>query len=185
MKKILLVLMALILMGSAAYAANRKRIIDPESLPKPAIELIQKPWPSCVLDQAYIDGKEYEVLLSDGTIIEFDSKGIWKEMKCTDGLPVTLVPGYITRYIVDVTPSSSSSTVRRCVAATKSSSPMAWKSSSTSKAASPTSTTEPNPISQHHKRMSPRHPLFLWDFYKSPRRGELINNTAHAEVAVP
>ena len=100
MKKILLVLMALILMGSAAYAANRKRIIDPESLPKPAIELIQKPWPSCVLDQAYIDGKEYEVLLSDGTIIEFDSKGIWKEMKCTDGLPVTLVPGYITRYIV-------------------------------------------------------------------------------------
>ena len=92
--------MALILMGSAAYAANRKRIIDPESLPKPAIELIQKHWPSCVIDQAYIDGKEYEVLLSDGTIIEFDSKGIWKEMKCTDGLPVTLVPGYITRYIV-------------------------------------------------------------------------------------
>jgi hypothetical protein len=100
MKKILLVLMALILMGSAAYAANRKRTIDPESLPKPAIELIQKHWPSCVIDQAYIDGKEYEVLLSDGTIIEFDSKGIWKEMKCTDGLPVTLVPGYITRYIV-------------------------------------------------------------------------------------
>ncbi len=92
--------MALILMGSAAYAANRKRTIDPESLPKPAIELIQKHWPSCVIDQAYIDGKEYEVLLSDGTIIEFDSKGIWKEMKCTDGLPVTLVPGYITRYIV-------------------------------------------------------------------------------------
>lgn len=92
--------MALILMGSAAYAANRKRTIDPESLPKPAIELIQKHWPSCVIDQAYIDGKEYEVLLSDGTIIEFDSKGIWKEMKCTDGLTVTLVPGYITRYIV-------------------------------------------------------------------------------------
>ena len=44
---------------------------------------------------------EYEVLLTDGTLIEFNSKGEWKEMKCTDGLPVTLVPVYITRYVVN------------------------------------------------------------------------------------
>lgn len=101
MKKFVLALLTVVLIGSSAFADSRKKVIDPERLPKPATELIQKHWPSCIIDQAFIDGKEYEVLLSDGTIIEFNSKGIWKEMKCTDGLPVTLVPGYITRYIVN------------------------------------------------------------------------------------
>ena len=100
MKKILLTLLTLVLLAGTANAAGPKKVIDPDNLPKPAIELIQKHWPSCAIDFAYINGKEYEALLTDGTIIQFDSKGIWKEMKCTDGLPVTLVPGYITRYIV-------------------------------------------------------------------------------------
>ena len=101
MKKFVLTLLTLVLVCGSVFAGSRKRTIDPESLPKPAIELIQKHWPSCVIDQAFIDGKEYEVLLSDGTMIEFNAKGVWKEMKCTDGLPVTLVPGYITRYVAE------------------------------------------------------------------------------------
>ncbi len=101
MKKFILTLLTLLLVGGSVMADGRKRAIDPENLPKPAIELIQKHWPSCVIDYAFIDGKEYEVLLSDGTMIEFNSKGVWKEMKCTDGLPVTLVPGNITRYVVN------------------------------------------------------------------------------------
>ena len=121
MKKILFTLLTLMLLVSSVNAQNRKRVIDPDNLPKPAVQLIQQHWPSCAIDFAYINGKEYEALLTDGTIIQFDSKGIWKEyealltdgtiiqfdskgiwkeMKCTDGLPVTLVPGYITRYIV-------------------------------------------------------------------------------------
>ncbi len=101
MKKFILTLLTLLLVGGSVMADGRKRTIDPENLPKPATELIQKHWPSCVIDYAFIDGKEYEVLLSDGTMIEFNSKGVWKEMKCTDGLPVTLVPGNITRYVVN------------------------------------------------------------------------------------
>ena len=101
MKKILFTLLTIMLLASSVNAQNRKRVIDPDNLPTPSIELIQKHWPSCAIDFAYINGKEYEALLTDGTIIQFDSKGIWKEMKCTDGLPVTLVPGYITRYIVE------------------------------------------------------------------------------------
>ena len=101
MKKFILTLLTLLLVGGSVMADGRKRTIDPENLPKPAIELIQKHWPSCVIDYAFIDGKEYKVLLSDGTMIEFNSKGVWKEMKCTDGLPVTLVPGNITRYVVN------------------------------------------------------------------------------------
>lgn len=101
MKKFILALLTLVLVGTSATACGRKRVIDPAELPKAATELVQKHWPSCVIDFAYIDGREYEVLLSDGTIIEFDSKGVWKEMKCTDGLPVTLVPMNITRYVTN------------------------------------------------------------------------------------
>ena len=100
MKKFILTLLTLVMIAGTANAQGRKKVIDPDNLPKASIELIQKHWPSCAIDFAYINGKEYEALLTDGTIIQFDSKGIWKEMKCTDGLPVTLVPGYITRYIV-------------------------------------------------------------------------------------
>ncbi len=101
MKKIIFTLLTLVLLVGSASTQARKRVINPDKLPQPAIELIQKHWPSCAIDFAYIDGLEYEVLLSDGTLIEFNIKGIWKEMKCTDGLPVTLVPGYITRYVVE------------------------------------------------------------------------------------
>ncbi len=101
MKKILATLLALLMLTGSVNATTRKRNIDPDNLPKVSIELIQKHWPSCAIENAYIDGKEYEALLTDGTVIEFDAKGVWKEMKCTDGLPVTLVPVFITRYVVD------------------------------------------------------------------------------------
>ena len=101
MKKFILTLLAILLVGTSLSACGRKRVIDPAELPTAATTLVQKHWPSCVIDLAYIDGLEYEVLLSDGTIIEFNRKGEWKEMKCTEGLPVTLVPVYITRYIVN------------------------------------------------------------------------------------
>jgi len=101
MKKILATLLALLMLTASANAANRKRTIDPADLPKQAIELIQRHWPSCEIEQAFVSAKEYEALLTDGTQIQFDLKGVWKEMKCTDGLPVTLVPVFITRYVVD------------------------------------------------------------------------------------
>lgn len=101
MKKFILTLLAILLVGTSLSACGRKRVIDPAELPTAATTLVQKHWPSCVIDLAYIDGLEYEVLLSDGTIIEFNRKGEWKEMKCTDGLPVTLVPANITRYVTN------------------------------------------------------------------------------------
>ncbi len=102
MKKILLTLLAAVLIMGAASAQGRKKNIDPSQLPAAATQLIQKHWPSCDISSAYIDGrKEYEVLLTDGCLIEFDLKGNWKEMKCTDGLPVTIVPVFITRYVVN------------------------------------------------------------------------------------
>ena len=101
MKKILVTFFVMLMLAASANAAGRKKAIDPMSLPVPAQQLVQQHWPSCAIDNAWIDGKDYEVLLSDGTVIQFTPKGDWKEMKCTDGLPVTLVPVYITRYVVN------------------------------------------------------------------------------------
>lgn len=101
MKRFLIATLAMLLLMGSANAAGRKIAIDPMSLPAPAQQLVQQHWPSCAISNAWIDGKDYEVLLTDGTVIQFTSKGDWKEMKCTDGLPVTLVPVYITRYVVN------------------------------------------------------------------------------------
>lgn len=94
-------MLAVLMLSIPADAQNRKRTIDPYDLPKQAVELIQRHWPSCETEQAFVSSKEYEAILTDGTLIVFDLKGVWKEMKCTDGLPVTLVPAFITRYVVD------------------------------------------------------------------------------------
>ena len=102
MKKLLVLFAALLVLAGSAYADGRKTPIAPDQLPKTAQVTIQKHWPSCAILNAFQDRKkEYEVLLTDGCLIEFDKNGVWKEMKCTDGLPVTLVPVYITRYVVD------------------------------------------------------------------------------------
>jgi hypothetical protein len=79
MKKIILALFAIVMLAGSANAQSKKRTIDPENLPKAATKLIQKHWPSCAIDFAYVKGREYEALLTDGTIIQFDNKGVWKE----------------------------------------------------------------------------------------------------------
>ena len=67
MKKILFTLLTLILLASSANAQGRKRVIDPDNLPQPAMELIQKHWPSCAIDFAYVNGKEYEIAGGNST----------------------------------------------------------------------------------------------------------------------
>lgn len=99
MKKIS-ALMAALLMLCGIANATQKSPIDPYSLPKAAQQLVERHWPSTIVDKAWRDGKEFEALLTDGTLIEFNAKGEWKECRCMDGLPVTIVPTYITRYIV-------------------------------------------------------------------------------------
>ena len=69
MKKFFLILIAALFIAGSANAANRKRNINPEDLPKAAIELIQKHWPSCDIEGAY------EATLSNGLEIQFDLNG--------------------------------------------------------------------------------------------------------------
>lgn len=46
------------------------------------------------------DGKEYSVLLNDGTKVEFDLQGDWKRVsRKKTGVPSTLVPKLILQYV--------------------------------------------------------------------------------------
>lgn len=53
------------------------------------------------IDKDMMETTKYEVLLMDGTEIEFDSKGNWEEVTAMKGklLPVSLVPGFAVDYL--------------------------------------------------------------------------------------
>lgn len=42
---------------------------------------------------------EYEVMFTDGTQIEFDKNGCWKEIKCQPQVPSALIPEPILSYV--------------------------------------------------------------------------------------
>ena len=52
------------------------------------------------MDEDDDDGKEYSVLLNDGTKVEFDLQGDWKRVsRKKTGVPSTLVPKPILQYV--------------------------------------------------------------------------------------
>ena len=52
------------------------------------------------IDSELLQGKKYEVLMTDRTELEFDSKGNWSEVDCKkNAVPATLVPVYVKEYI--------------------------------------------------------------------------------------
>ena len=52
------------------------------------------------LSDAY-ESTKYEVVLMDGTEIDFDSKGNWEEVSAKKGqtVPVSIVPGFAVNYL--------------------------------------------------------------------------------------
>ncbi|MBQ8674333.1 MAG: PepSY-like domain-containing protein [Bacteroides sp.] len=52
------------------------------------------------IDSDFLQGKKYEVTLTDRTEIDFDSKGRWTEVDCQKkAVPAGLVPTYIQSYV--------------------------------------------------------------------------------------
>lgn len=43
--------------------------------------------------------KEYKVFLAGGNVVEFNSKGEWKEIKTTGQMPASIVPQAITEHL--------------------------------------------------------------------------------------
>lgn len=53
------------------------------------------------IDKEMMESTKYEVLLMDGTEIDFDSKGNWEEVSAKKGqaVPVSIVPGFAVNYL--------------------------------------------------------------------------------------
>ena len=78
---------------------------DASVLPAPARELVAKLYPKANIagievDKSILKGNEYDVMLSDGTKIEFNAKGEWKEIKSkVTGVPASILPEAIATYL--------------------------------------------------------------------------------------
>lgn len=78
---------------------------DPSRLPQSARSFLDKYFPSVKISHIKIDsevlqGKTYEVLLTDRTEVDFDSKGNWKEVDCKQkAIPSELLPTSVREYV--------------------------------------------------------------------------------------
>ena len=105
MKKILslLVLAIVAVQFSFATVVITK---DMNQLPLPARNFINRHFTKPEVAQIKIDkdlmeSTKYEVLLVDGTEIDFDSKGNWEEVSAMKGesVPASIIPGFAVDYL--------------------------------------------------------------------------------------
>ncbi len=104
MKKILKLLPMLLIavLGlSLASCSDDDDPISPTELPSISKDFIIQYFPSVSIVSAQKDKDDYEVVLSDGTKIEFDKKGDWVEVDATPGkaLPTGFYPAEIDAYL--------------------------------------------------------------------------------------
>ena len=97
MKKLLVVLLSVIALN--VYAVTDRPVTFQE-LPQKAQQFVNKHFSSVGFLSAKQDDGEYEVMLKDGTKIEFTLQGDWKDINChTRAVPAAIVPATITNYV--------------------------------------------------------------------------------------
>lgn len=103
MKKITAALACIMLFSNISWAGYNV-VIDGNSLPTPAKELIKNYFDNSKIRCAKINGDEsekcYEVFLQSGEVIEFDKNGRWFTLMTHTGtIPTEIVPIEIVEYI--------------------------------------------------------------------------------------
>lgn len=104
MKKILSLFVIAVVAVQLAFAGD---VItkDVNQLPAPAREFITKYFGKSQVKQIKIEkdvlkSVKYEVWLSNGTEIDFDSMGNWTEVDAKKGkVPAAIIPAYVTTYL--------------------------------------------------------------------------------------
>lgn len=97
MKKLLI--LTLLLIVSSTFACN-DRPITFNNLPQKAQQFINTHFKNVGMFSAKYDDGEYEVILKNGTKIEFTRQGEWKDVDCqTSEVPSTIVPSAIRNYV--------------------------------------------------------------------------------------
>ncbi|MBE6304174.1 MAG: hypothetical protein E7089_09640 [Bacteroidales bacterium] len=104
MKKIIVIALAVFSLGIITANADNDRLTVKESLPKKAQQFIDTYFKSekitYVKDERDYLERSYEVLFADGTKVEFNRNGEWKEIDCrSSSVPAAIVPAQITKYV--------------------------------------------------------------------------------------
>ncbi|MBO7229939.1 MAG: PepSY-like domain-containing protein [Bacteroidaceae bacterium] len=104
MKKILFVLAAIFTFGVSNISADNDKLVKKSELPVESQQFINEYFAGVELTYAKLERdfleRSYEVVLADGTKIEFLGKGAWKEVDCRySEVPAAIVPQAIREYV--------------------------------------------------------------------------------------
>ena len=101
MKKILAIVMTLALFVASACASDTYTN-NPSALPAQAQQTLKKYFKSKVnhikIDKK-LTGTDYDVVLNDGTEIEFKGNGDLKEVESYNGVPAAILPQTVVKYV--------------------------------------------------------------------------------------
>lgn len=104
MKKILFALVAIFTLGISNASADNDKLVQKSELPVQAQQFIDSHFANVKITYAKLERdffeRSYEVVLADGTKLEFTSKGDWKEVDCRyEEVPAAIVPQAIKEYV--------------------------------------------------------------------------------------
>lgn len=104
MKRLIVLAIGLIAMN---VFASCDRTITVNDLPKNAQQFISAYFPGIETLSVKFEDGEYEVVLSNGTEVEFSRKGEWKDVDChTLPVPAGIIPTAIASYVLEKFPNN-------------------------------------------------------------------------------
>lgn len=103
MKKIIVLFLSLLIVQASVYADNDKSITFAQ-LPSSAQQFINSYFPKVSIALIKMENdifdKSYEVIFTNGDKVDFDRKGVWKELDCKySEVPSDVIPAQIRSYV--------------------------------------------------------------------------------------
>lgn len=91
---------------SVRAASDNDRPITVDQLPKAAQAFIQQHFPNVQVSLAKVEvdffDKEYKVIFVNGQKVEFDRRGIWREVNCKySEVPSSIIPAFVVQCLKD------------------------------------------------------------------------------------
>lgn len=104
MRKILFITVLFLTLGSVAVKADNDKLITKEKLPAAAQKFVTNHFAalkiSYVKEERDLFERNYEVVFTDGSKVEFLRNGDWKEIDCRySEVPSVVVPDQIKKYV--------------------------------------------------------------------------------------
>ena len=104
MKKILFALVAIFTLGISNVSADNDKLVSKSELPAKTQQFLDKYFANVKITYAKLErdlfDRSYEVVLADGTKLEFTYQGEWKDVDCKfSEVPAGIIPAQIADYV--------------------------------------------------------------------------------------